>query len=92
MDDAHDRLIAGLPVNTMGFLDKTDQLKSNRESKKEDLTQKFKQKFLVGKIVGEGAYASVRVAIYKTINKKVAIKVYEKNKIKDPQRKKSVRR
>jgi serine/threonine protein kinase len=47
---------------------------------------------LVGKIVGEGAYASVRVAIHKPTNKKIAIKVYEKGKIKDPQRKKSVRR
>jgi hypothetical protein len=36
----------------------------------------------VGKVVGEGAYASVRVAIYKPLNKKVAIKIYEKNKIK----------
>jgi hypothetical protein len=37
---------------------------------------------MVGKIVGEGAYASVRVAIYRPLNKKVAIKVYEKGKIK----------
>jgi hypothetical protein len=42
----------------------------------------FKQNYLVGKIIGEGAYASVRVAIYKPINKKIAIKVYEKNRIK----------
>ena len=46
----------------------------------------------MGKIVGEGAYASVRVAIYKPYNKKIAIKVYEKEKIKEIQRKKSVRR
>jgi serine/threonine protein kinase len=52
----------------------------------------FKKDYLVGKIIGEGAYASVRVAIYKPLNIKVAIKVYEKNKIKEPQRKKSVRR
>jgi MAP/microtubule affinity-regulating kinase len=48
--------------------------------------------YLVGKIIGEGAYASVRVAIYKPLEKKIAIKIYEKNKIKEPQRKKSVRR
>lgn len=60
--------------------------------KKVDLTQQFKKKFLVGKIVGEGAYASVRVAVYKPINQKVAIKVYEKTKLKESQRKKSVRR
>ena len=47
---------------------------------------------MVGKVIGEGAYASVRVAVYKPLNKKVAIKVYEKRKIKEPQRKKAVRR
>lgn len=31
----------------------------------EDLTTQFKKNYLVGKIIGEGAYASVRVAIYK---------------------------
>lgn len=47
---------------------------------------------MVGKVVGEGAYASVRVAMFKPLNKKVAIKVYEKAKLREPQRKKSVRR
>jgi len=36
---------------------------------------------MVGKIVGEGAYASVRVAVHKPTNRKVAIKVYEKGKL-----------
>lgn len=58
----------------------------------QDLTAEFKKDYMVGKIVGEGAYASVRVAIYKPMNRKVAIKVYEKNKLREPQRKKSVRR
>ena len=43
-------------------------------------------------MIGEGAYASVRVAVYKPLNKKIAIKIYEKNKIRENQRKKSVRR
>lgn len=47
---------------------------------------------MVGRVVGEGAYASVRVATYKASGKKVAIKVYEKGKLKEQQRKKSVRR
>jgi len=34
----------------------------------------------------------VRVALHKPSNKKVAIKSYEKEKIKDPARKKSVKR
>lgn len=57
-----------------------------------DKTTKFKEEFVVGKQIGEGAYASVRVAIYKPNNKKVAIKIYEKKKIKEIQRRKSVRR
>lgn len=46
-----------------------------------DKTMKFKEEFVVGKQVGEGAYASVRVAIWTPLNKKVAIKIYEKRKI-----------
>lgn len=57
-----------------------------------DKTAKFKEEYLVGKQVGQGAYASVRVALNKLFNKKVAIKIYEKERIKEPQRKKSVRR
>lgn len=41
-----------------------------------DLTSKFKQNYVVGKVIGEGAYALVRVAIYKPENKKIAIKAY----------------
>lgn len=47
---------------------------------------------MIGKQIGEGAYASVRVAIWTTLNKKVAIKIYEKRKICEPQRRRSVRR
>lgn len=62
------------------------------QNKKEDLTSLFKQDYVVGKVIGEGAYASVRIAIYKPLNKKIAIKVYEKEKLKEAQKKKSVRR
>lgn len=41
-----------------------------------DLTAAFKKNYLVGKVIGEGAYASVRVAIYKPQDKKIAIKIY----------------
>jgi hypothetical protein len=30
-----------------------------------DLTTKFKKDYVVGKVIGEGAYASVRVAIFR---------------------------
>ena len=56
----------------------------------DDLTTLFKNNYLVGKIIGEGAYATVRVAIYKPKQQKIALKIYEKSKIKDAQRKKSV--
>lgn len=61
-------------------------------NEREDLTAEFKKEYTVGRIVGEGAYASVRVATYKASGKKVAIKVYEKIKLREQQRKKSVRR
>ena len=47
---------------------------------------------MVGKVIGEGAYASVRIAIYKPLNRKIAIKVYEKAKIREIHPKKSIRR
>jgi MAP/microtubule affinity-regulating kinase len=70
--------------------DRIDALFEDEESY--DLTAKFKEEYAVGKVVGQGAYASVRVALYKPEGKKVAIKVYEKGKICEAQRKKSVRR
>lgn len=56
------------------------------------MTAKFKKDYQVGKVIGEGAYATVRVALYRPMNRKIAIKIYEKNKIKENQRKKSIRR
>lgn len=57
-----------------------------------DKTAKFKEEYLVGKQIGQGAYANVRVALHKGSNSRVAIKIYEKSKIDDPQRRKSVSR
>ena len=67
---------------------KIEQLFGERD----DLTAEFKKEYTVGRVVGEGAYASVRVATSKASGRKVAIKVYEKGKLKEQQRKKSVRR
>ena len=90
IDDEYDKLLTGLAdvENTDNNIDPSFALREN----KTDLTAEFKKNYMVGKVVGEGAYASVRVAIYKPTNKKIAIKVYEKNKIKEIQRKKAVRR
>ncbi len=41
-----------------------------------DLTAKFKRDYIVGKVIGEGAYASVRVAVYRPDSRKIAIKAY----------------
>eukprot|EP00415_Alexandrium_ostenfeldii_P002691 UN2691 len=47
--------------------------------------------YAVGKQIGQGAYATVSFGLHKETNRKVAIKIYEKYKLLDPQRKKSVR-
>lgn len=46
------------------------------EGGKDDLTTVFKNNYLIGKIIGEGAYATVRVAIYKPRQQKIALKIY----------------
>jgi len=66
-------------------------LSLNAEEKEEKRTM-FKRDYLIGKEVGRGAYASVRVGLHKPSNMKVAIKVYPKEKILEPNRQKSVRR
>jgi len=47
--------------------------------------------YIVGKQIGQGAYATVAFGLHKETSKKVAIKIYEKYKLLDPQRRKSVR-
>ena len=48
--------------------------------------------YVIGKQIGQGAYATVHIGLHKRYNKKVALKIYMKDKMKDLQRKKSVRR
>jgi len=48
--------------------------------------------YAIGKQIGHGAYAQVRFGVHKETGRKVAIKIYEKYKLLDPQRRKSVRR
>ena len=48
--------------------------------------------YLIGKELGKGAYAIVKNAVHKQTNLKMAIKIYEKYKLSDPQRKSSVNR
>jgi len=48
--------------------------------------------YIIGKQIGQGAYAVVRVGLHKPTNKKVAMKIYKKYKLLDPNRRKSVKR
>jgi len=48
--------------------------------------------YVIGKQIGQGAYAVVRVGLHKPTNKKVAMKIYKKYKLMDPNRRKSVKR
>ncbi len=50
------------------------------------------ENLVIGKQVGQGAYAIVRVAFDKTLDCKVALKIYDKSKLAEPQRQKSVQR
>jgi MAP/microtubule affinity-regulating kinase len=90
VDDSSDKFLNGMPVFEDDFNE--DQIDALFNQSSVDLTAEFKKDYTVGKVVGEGAYASVRVAMFKPLNKKVAIKIYEKFKLREPQRKKSVRR
>ena len=58
-------------------------------------TNPFKCKiedYSIGKEIGKGAYAIVKCAIHRPTNKKFAIKIYEKVKLLDAERKGSVKR
>jgi len=48
--------------------------------------------YILGKTIGEGTFGKVKVADHVKSAQKVAIKIYEKFKLLDPQRRKSVRR
>lgn len=48
--------------------------------------------YMIGKKIGSGAYAQVRIGIHKILNAKVAIKIYDKLKLLEPNRRKSVKR
>jgi len=50
------------------------------------------ENYVVGKRIGQGAYAVVRIAMHKQSQQKIAIKIYEKYKLLEPNRRKSVKR
>jgi len=48
--------------------------------------------YVIGKQIGQGAYAVVRIGLHKPTNRKVALKIYKKYKLEEPNRRKSVKR
>lgn len=48
--------------------------------------------YFIGKRIGQGAYAVVRLGLHKMLNQKIAVKIYEKLKLMEPNRRKSVKR
>lgn len=73
-----------------------DKSYSNEESEHEFCTEgadsSHFQRYIVGKKIGQGAYATVRAGIDTISNRKVAIKIYDKLNLLDNQRRKGVRR
>jgi MAP/microtubule affinity-regulating kinase len=48
--------------------------------------------YVIGKRIGQGAYAVVRLGLHKETNEKIACKIYDKLKLLDPDRRKGVKR
>ena len=50
----------------------------------------MKEKYQIGKVIGQGAYAVVRICYHRENQKKFAIKIYEKAKLNDNMKRKAV--
>lgn len=75
-----------------GFLRDPDGTSSTSgERRQGTLSGNTVEDYIVGKQIGQGAYATVSFGLHKETSRKVAIKIYEKYKLLDPQRRKSVR-
>lgn len=65
---------------------------SSPTSELNDITVESIDTYELGKILGKGAYATVRLCTHITELKKYAIKSYDKHKLKEPHRRKNIRR
>ena len=71
----------------------SDVIQHKRNHLNHSLTADIKPtvgEYTIGRQVGQGAYAQVKEAIHKSTGKKYAIKIYEKFRLQDTQRKRSV--
>lgn len=87
-------------TNTHELLEK-DGEKTKTEEEGEPLDLEFctdgsssdnLENYIIGKRVGQGAYAVVRIGLHKLSSSKIAVKIYEKFKLLEPNRRKSVKR
>lgn len=84
-EDKKDSKIDMTRINLNNHVRKTLRIRdSNDDGTLED--------YFIGSEIGKGAYAVVKLGINKTTSKKVAIKVYEKINLLDPNKKKNVQR
>lgn len=66
---------------------------SKNENNPYNGTTKYKlEKYDIGVTIGMGSYATVKLATNRENNEKYAIKIYEKFKLFDPQKKKNLMR
>lgn len=54
--------------------------------------EKTIEEYEIGQKIGTGSYATVKLGLYKKTGEKVAIKIYDKQKLLDPHKLKNVRR
>ncbi|TNV74080.1 hypothetical protein FGO68_gene9822 [Halteria grandinella] len=80
-----------IQTETLPFKEDDDEDVADSQSDSSDGNVKL-SRYILGKQIGQGAYAVVRVATNKSDNKKYAIKVYDKSKLTDSNRQRSVRR
>ncbi len=81
---------------TKSFQKKSEHdIKLNEGSLSTEASSHFRgriEDYAVGKEIGKGAYAVVKQALHKPTSRKMAVKIYEKVKLLDAQRKNSVKR
>lgn len=50
------------------------------------------ENYNIGKVIGQGAYAHVRICQHKKTMQKFALKIYDKHRLNDPMKRKAVQR
>ena len=80
------------PYSNAKTITHDDNSISKNDYNSESLFRGRIEDYQMGKELGKGAYAIVKNALHKPSKLKIAIKIYDKYKLHDPQRKSSVNR